>query len=295
MKYDTRLALESFRHKPHQANRKEGGTRLCTSRDIRLRSNGPLVSIITVVYNGEQHLEKTFASVLNQKYDNLEYIVIDGASTDGTLDIIRKYEKHLAYWLSEPDQGIYDAMNKGIELATGEWINFMNAGDSFYSPDVIASIFADREEKADVVYGDHHVVYNSNYTKIEKAGEIKDLWKGMTLCHQSLFIRTSLLKSHKFDVRYKIAADFEVLYSFALSNYVFRNTGLVIASVAANGLSGINTFMNVKEQWLVVRRLSNSTFKNAFHIYRMINRLAKNIIKIILPEAVVNRIRVKLK
>lgn len=103
----------------------------------------PLVSIITVVYNGEQFLEETIQSVTNQTYDNVEYVIIDGGSTDGTINIIKKYTSNIDCWISEKDAGIYDAMNKGINLATGEWINFMNAGDLFYNDSVLKNIFSD--------------------------------------------------------------------------------------------------------------------------------------------------------
>ena len=97
----------------------------------------PLISVITAVFNDKEHLEQTIKSVITQTYDNVEYIIIDGGSADGTLDIIRKYEHLIDYWISEPDEGIYDAMNKGIDLAAGEWINFMNAGDEFVDKNVI--------------------------------------------------------------------------------------------------------------------------------------------------------------
>lgn len=93
------------------------------------------ISVITVCYNAVDTLEKTIQSVLEQTYHNIEYIIIDGGSTDGTVEIIHRYVDYLAYWVSEPDRGIYDAMNKGIERATGEWVNFMNAGDYFYNYD----------------------------------------------------------------------------------------------------------------------------------------------------------------
>jgi len=102
----------------------------------------PLITVITVVLNGEKALEETIKSVISQTYPNVEYIIIDGGSTDGTLDIIKKYEDYIDYWVSEPDKGIYDAMNKGVDLTTGQWINFINAGDRFYDEDLIEEIFS---------------------------------------------------------------------------------------------------------------------------------------------------------
>lgn len=99
--------------------------------------NNPLISVVTVSYNAVSTIEQTILSVINQTYPHIEYIIIDGGSTDGTVDIIKKYADKIAYWVSEPDKGIYDAMNKGIKVATGEWINFMNSGDCLYRNDTI--------------------------------------------------------------------------------------------------------------------------------------------------------------
>ncbi|MCI5150423.1 MAG: glycosyltransferase [Candidatus Electrothrix sp. MAN1_4] len=110
----------------------EGGLRTQGYFKRSLRDK-PLITVITVVFNGAQHLEETILSVIGQTYDNVEYIIIDGGSTDGTLDIIRQYEHAVDYWVSEKDEGIYDAMNKGIRLFNGNWINFMNSGDLFFS------------------------------------------------------------------------------------------------------------------------------------------------------------------
>ena len=126
----------------------EGGSRLHFNNKKSLTN--PLVTIITVVFNGEQLIEETVLSVLNQSYNNVEYIVIDGGSDDGTLKILSKYNDKIDYWLSEPDNGIYDAMNKGIALASGEWINFMNCGDRFASTDVL-NFFLERNYEAEFI------------------------------------------------------------------------------------------------------------------------------------------------
>lgn len=120
----------------------------------------PLITIITVAYNAVKDIENTILSVLNQTYPNIEYIIIDGGSTDGTLDIIKKYEDKISYWVSEADKGIYDAMNKGALKATGEWLNFMNAGDTFYDQQVLEKVFKDNDwSDADVIYGDINIEY----------------------------------------------------------------------------------------------------------------------------------------
>jgi glycosyltransferase involved in cell wall biosynthesis len=134
-----------------------------------------LISIITVVFNGEQFLEETIRSVINQNYDNVEYIIIDGGSTDGTLNIIKKYEDKISYWVSEKDGGIYDAMNKALDVASGVWINFMNAGDSFCNAIVLEKLFA-KEIEIDnkFVYGDVLIDYG-DFEVIRKAGSLNRL------------------------------------------------------------------------------------------------------------------------
>lgn len=154
----------------------------------------PLISIITVVYNGEKYLEETIQSVINQTYENVEYIIIDGGSTDGTLEIIKKYEDKIDYWVSEKDGGIYDAMNKGIDVATGEWLNFMNAGDSFYSNQTLMEVFNNKNyELYNILYGDVETNYG-NFKIIHKAGKLENLYKSMQFSHQSTFFNT---KYHK--------------------------------------------------------------------------------------------------
>ena len=150
------------------------------------QTNTPLISIITVVFNGDEYIEQTINSVISQSYDNVEYIIIDGGSTDKTLDIIKKYENQIDYWVSESDRGIYDAMNKGTSLANGEWLNFMNAGDWFYSKDIFLLIADSNTSDANFIYGNHESRYPTTQA-IHKAGLLEDFWKGMVFCHQSFF------------------------------------------------------------------------------------------------------------
>ena len=180
----------------------------------------PKISIITVCFNSVNILEQTIMSVTNQLYDNIEYIIIDGGSKDGTVDIIKKHESKITYWVSEPDNGIYDAMNKGIKHATGEWINFMNAGDSFASFDIISTIFIKNYsilKNKSAIYGDS-IVCISLGEKYSKC--IKPFWKDESFIpdkgfsHQSSFVRSDYAKLHPFDTSFKICADFKGGHAF---------------------------------------------------------------------------------
>ena len=118
------------------------------------------ITIVTVTYNCSKILKETLESCINQDYENVEYIIIDGASTDGTLGIINQYSENISFILSEPDKGIYDAMNKGIEHATGEWIFFLNAGDKFYSNKTLSDLFHNIDSESDAVLGDYYSLSN---------------------------------------------------------------------------------------------------------------------------------------
>ena len=173
--------------------------------------NNPKITIITVVYNGATTLEQTMLSVLNQTYNNIEYIIVDGASSDGTLDIIANYELRIKNgefpnvffrYISESDKGIYDAMNKGIDMSTGEWINFMNAGDFFAKKDVLQKIFL--QEKwiyADVIYG-NAISYNKKGEKREQIARENPVFlkNGPIYRHGASFVKTSVHKEVKFDL-----------------------------------------------------------------------------------------------
>ena len=145
--------------------------------------------MITIVLNGQDYLEQTIQSVVCQSYDNVEYIVIDGGSKDGTLDVLHKYDHMIDYWVSEPDSGIGDAFNKGVTVSTGEWINFMNCGDTFTSPDVVHYVAGSADETVDIVFGKANLV-DTKGTILLTTGAVfdqKKFYRGRMLPHQSVF------------------------------------------------------------------------------------------------------------
>lgn len=217
----------------------------------------PLVTIVTVVYNDVENIEETLLSVIKQNYPNLEYIVIDGGSADGTVDIIKKYQDDIDYWISEKDNGIYDAMNKGIDLATGKWINFMNSNDIFYTPTTVYDVFKDFPENVDFIYGD---VVHKNHGQDMYEGmrqPFDKMWKGMPFCHQALFSKTQLLKQNKFCPDNKISSDYESVLLHYINGKIFHNCNITIATRSTGGLSEDNVFLKHFERWRFARKHLN--------------------------------------
>lgn len=217
------------------------------------------ISVVTVSYNAVDTIEETILSVINQTYDNIEYVIIDGGSTDGTVDIIRKYadggsealnHRHrITYWISEPDKGIYDAMNKGIAAATGDYINFMNAGDTFYVFSVIADIFNNEMDNAQVIYGSTFMRYcYGNY--IVKPDAIEKITRVMPLCHQSVFVRLATIRQHPFRPIYGLAADHgSLLEIYKDASDSFRKYDCVIATYdAVSGISSRNALTGYQHE-----------------------------------------------
>jgi glycosyltransferase involved in cell wall biosynthesis len=180
----------------------------------------PIVTIITVVYNGEASIGDTIRSVINQDYQNLEYIIVDGGSTDNTVEIIKSFGNKIDLWISERDRGIYDAMNKGIALANGNWINFMNSGDRLAKTDTLSQIFSQKPE-ADLLYG-NAVIEHSDFSVPFPVHPINTIWKNSPFCHQACFVKAEVMKSYKFDLQYKIGADHDLFYRAYKNNLVFK-------------------------------------------------------------------------
>lgn len=196
------------------------------------------ISVVTVCYNVVGSIEETMLSVLNQTYDNVEYIVIDGGSTDGTVDIVRKYSDRLAYWVSEPDKGIYDAMNKGIAAATGDYINFMNAGDSFTDNDVIKQVVEQIPNDADVVYGDVIQMYRGKMLYLRPA-DLSKIYEYQPFCHQSTLVKTRLMQKMRFDTSFRILGDYNFFYQCYLNGMHFYYIPVAISRY--NSTEGLST------------------------------------------------------
>ena len=167
------------------------------------------ITILTVVYNGKKLLEKTICSVLNQTCSNIEYIVVDGASTDGTTDIIRKYESSISTWVSEKDNGIYHAMNKGAAMATGDWICFLNCGDVLVDEHVVQKIVNAMNELSDVDIFYGNIFVNTKDGMKERIAPQPCNKHRMYFCHQSAFIKTKLMQKLPYDETYEMSADFK--------------------------------------------------------------------------------------
>ncbi|MBK5719449.1 glycosyltransferase [Dysgonomonas sp. Marseille-P4677] len=188
------------------------------------------VSIITIVYNMADKIEATILSIINQTYSNIEYIIIDGGSIDGTVDIIKKYESKITYWVSEPDNGIYDAMNKGIEKATGDWINFMNSGDYLIDENVIEMFTNLHDSNADIVYGDTiNNIAKMDISYLQKPYPVECIESNMIFCHQSAFVKTILMKAILFDTKYKVKSDYNFFLHCYRDNKIFQYISIPIA------------------------------------------------------------------
>ncbi len=193
----------------------------------------PKVSIVTVVFNDVKHIEGTILSVTRQNYPNLEYIVIDGGSTDGTVDVIKKYADKIAYWVSEPDKGVYDAMNKGIKMATGEWLNFMNVGDRFADENVLSKIFCrNYSENVQFIYSDNYYEDSSGHLTFATHEHMKT-----RILHQSAIYRRSLHTEHGYYcVTEKIIIS-DMLFFLQIPKENFYKTDVVISINQLGGMS----------------------------------------------------------
>ncbi|MDD3265899.1 MAG: glycosyltransferase family 2 protein [Burkholderiales bacterium] len=250
--------------------------------------NKPLISIVTVCFNSAKTIRRTIESVLNQTYNNIEYIIIDGKSTDNTLDIIKEYEakfaeKGIVYrYISEPDSGIYDAMNKGIKMATGEWINIQGSDDWLLSG--ASQEFSDFAIDSDtMIVGGICIVCDCldgkvvplMYRQINLDIAMK---YHMSICHQGAFIRKVYHDMHLYDTSFKILADFDMFMSMKISNVKMQLLPSIIGYYNNGGLSSIDSLeikieklkilkrYNLVKRIVFIRKMYKLKFKKIFRL-----------------------------
>lgn len=242
--------------------------------------NKPKVSIITVVKNGAGTIGRAIESVLGQTYENIEYIVIDGRSTDGTVELIKQYEDRLAFWSSEPDSGISDAFNKGIAHATGDWIGILNA-DDWYENDAVKNTMQVARD-ADVIHGG---------MQLWEGGEIRErpqpdasaLSRDMTVNHPTVFVRRELYQRFGgFRLDYRYAMDYELILRFWVAGARFVVSQSIITNQSFGGISGL--------QWRrASREIMRAQFDNGlsqsrayyWHVMRLIRGTARRLLETI--------------
>jgi glycosyltransferase involved in cell wall biosynthesis len=196
----------------------------------------PLITIITVVYNRVKYLEQAILSVLDQTYSNIEYIIIDGGSTDGTLEIIKKYDNRLDYWISETDKGMYFALNKGVELANGELIGICHSDDYYYSPDIIQQLI-DTHEKvhSDIYHGNAMMIFESPIGTSQKLA-ISDseaiIKTERSIIHPTTFILKKVFSKYGiYNTQFRSAADYELMIRYKVQNCTFFHLETIISGI----------------------------------------------------------------
>lgn len=230
-------------------------------------------SIITCTYNAESVLQRTLDSVLEQTYSHVEHIIVDGASTDATLDRVEAYKQksdtedwcHEVRVKSEPDRGLYDAMNKGIQRATGQYVLFLNAGDTFPSADtleLVAESVGEGEEPPAVLYGDTDVVDNDGHflrhRRLSPPRRLtwRSFMKGMLVCHQAFYARTDLAKATPYDLHYRFSADVDwcirIMRLARRRRLPMRNVGAVVVNFLDGGMTTTNHRASLKERFHVM-------------------------------------------
>jgi glycosyltransferase involved in cell wall biosynthesis len=226
------------------------------------------LSIITVNYNDAEGLERTIKSVISQTFKDYEFIVVDGGSTDRSVNVIKKYEPYINYWVSEHDGGIYPGMNKGLRQAKGDFVNFMNGGDSYHSVDVLENIFS-IDTDADIITGAHA---GSPHPDVGKNGvTMLDLYTG-AIDHQASFIRREVALRHPYDESFRIVSDWKFfIEALIYDNCTFHYTDLVVVDVDMCGISNTDIELNWKEREEALQELFPERILKDYQLFASIH------------------------
>lgn len=249
-----------------------------------------IFTIVTVCYNAEKCVRNTIENVLSQQRDLFEYIIIDGASKDKTMDIIDEYRNHIDIIVSESDTGIYDAMNKAIDMANGDYINFMNAGDGFVGQEVLKDVSSlINADKPDVVFGHEVLWLDGFYYQVEAQPFYAPpyLKHSMGFNHQCCFVKTQTAKRYLFDLKYKLAADYNMIMTIYRNKGTFQKVDMPIACFDMNGISGIHKFRHDSEVFAIERPnkpIANYIEVRKRAVIREIKRLVKPIAVALFPH-----------
>ena len=234
--------------------RREGGRRL-HGRRPEGSEGAPLISVITAVFNGAEHIEETILAVAEQTYPNVEHIVVDGGSTDGTVAILEEHSDKLGYWVSEPDKGIYDAMNKGIELVSdpGSYVLFANSDDHLYSREALERVIS-QSSGEDLVYGKMVLTDGDISGVAGRRVDFDDLAQ-QTLCHPATFVRRRVFDQvGKFDTSYRIAADYDHIVRCFAAPVTTRFVDVIVATMRMGGVSDDRFLLSCRERKNVIRK-----------------------------------------
>ncbi|MDR2498677.1 MAG: glycosyltransferase [Tannerellaceae bacterium] len=226
----------------------------------------PLVTIVTVVYNAKENIAKTIRNVASQDYNSIEYIVVDGGSSDGTVGVIQECSSWITAWISEKDDGIYQAMNKGIRMASGEWICFLNAGDCFVGPDTISMVMRETArlpEQPDVIYGNTYVEKIEGQLS-ERVAQPPGNRHRMYFAHQSAFVRSSVAKRYLFDENYRLSSDFKFFKQCYYGKQTFVRLNFAVTIYDLHGISNLQRVKGLRENISVVKELDRGVRKYVF-------------------------------
>lgn len=249
-----------------------------------------MITIITVCYNAEKQVENTLKSVLEQTYPDIEYIIQDGCSTDKTLSLVKEtinqYPQRKVVIHSEPDSGIYNAMNKALQYATGEWVLFMNVGDTFYNRQVLSSVFNGRENtSATVIYGNSNLVFPFGCSIKEPVQPLQ--FKGaLPFVHQSAFVRTAVMRQYGFNEHYKVLADLHFFKTIYEQGCLFEKVDAVISNYEIGGFSEKNMNRMFHENEDI-----QGTKCSLGYYCRLLKHTARLTVFKCTPYSVINRIR----